>query len=161
MVNNNLKEGCEVIDQGNTLLLQTPTGRIFKLKRRQIRVDEILLNELFATEITNLYKASIELKEGNERLESMNNRMKNLNDTITRVTIEKEVLNAKSMNDRLQAKSKYPVPDLTAKKEIALEGEALETFYDIAAGLSVEFSDKYQGAPRPKPSAQAAGNRRI
>ena len=73
--------------------------------------------------------------------------------------IEKEVLNAKSMNDRLQAKSKYPVPDLTAKKEIALEGEALETFYDIAAGLSVEFSDKYQGAPRPKPSAQAAGNR--
>ncbi len=45
MVNNNLKEGCEVIDQGNTLLLQIPTGRIFKLKRRQIRVAGKTLSE--------------------------------------------------------------------------------------------------------------------
>ncbi len=73
--------------------------------------------------------------------------------------IEKEVLSAKAMNDRLQAKSKYPIPDLTAKKEIALEGEALETFYDIADGLSVEFNDKYKGADRSKPSQQAAGKR--
>ena len=73
--------------------------------------------------------------------------------------IEKEVLDLKAMSERLQAKSKYPVPDLSAHKEIALEGEALETFYDIAAGLSVEFTDKYKGAPKQKPSAQAAGNR--
>ena len=73
--------------------------------------------------------------------------------------IEKEVLNAKSVNDRLQAKSKYPIPDLTAHKEISLEGEALETFYDIANGLSVEYNSKYKGENRSKSSAQAAGNR--
>ncbi len=73
--------------------------------------------------------------------------------------IEKEVMNAQAVNERLQARSKYPIPDLTQHKEIALEGEALETFYDIAAGLSVEFSDKYKGGPKIKPSAQAAGNR--
>ncbi len=72
--------------------------------------------------------------------------------------IEKEVLNARAMDERLRSRSRYPVPDLTAKKEIALEGEALETFYDIAAGLSVEFSDKYRGS-RSKPSQQAAGSR--
>ncbi len=95
LTGNDLREGCEVIDQGDTLLLQIPSGRVFRLKRRQIRVDEVLLNELFATEITNLYKASMELREGNERLEGMNNRMRNLNDTITRVTIEREVLGLK------------------------------------------------------------------
>ncbi len=72
--------------------------------------------------------------------------------------IEKEVLNARSMNDRLQSRSKYPIPDLTAKKEIPLEGEALEAFYDIASGLSVEYSDKYKGNAT-KPAAQAAGKR--
>ena len=73
--------------------------------------------------------------------------------------IEKEVMNAQSVNDRLQAKSKYPIPDLTAHKEIALEGEALETFYDIAAGELIEFSDKYKGPKQKKPEGQAAGNR--
>ena len=93
--NNELREGFEVLDQGNSVLLKIPDGRIYKLNRKQIRVDEILLNELFATEITNLYKASMELREGNERLEQMNSRMRNLNDTITRVTIEREILNLK------------------------------------------------------------------
>jgi hypothetical protein len=93
--NNNLRSGCEVIDQGNTILLRIPNGRIFKLERRRINVDGVNLNELFATNITNVYKASIELQEGNERLERMNDRMRNLNDTITRVTIEKEILNMK------------------------------------------------------------------
>lgn len=73
--------------------------------------------------------------------------------------IEKEVLNSRAMAERLESKSKYPVPDLTAHKEISLEGEALEAFYDIAAGLSIEFSDKYHGAPQSKPSAQTAGKR--
>lgn len=92
---NNLRSGCEVIDQGNTLLLKIPNGKIFKINKRRINVDDVNLYEYFATDITNMYKASIELREGNERLERMNDRMRNLNDTITRVTIEKEVLNMK------------------------------------------------------------------
>ncbi len=93
--NNVLRPGCEVIDQGRTLLLKIPNGKIFKLDKRRINVDGVSLKEIFATDITGIYKASIELREGNERLERMNDRMRNLNDTITRVTIEKEVLNMK------------------------------------------------------------------
>ena len=61
--------------------------------------------------------------------------------------IEKEVLNARAMNERLSSGSKYPVPDLTAKKDIPLESEALETFYNIAAGDVVEFTDKAEKGP--------------
>ncbi len=93
--NNNLRSGCEVIDQGNTILLRIPNGKIFKLEQRRINVDGVNLKELFATDITKVYTASIELREGNERLKRMNDRMRNLNDTITRVTIEKEILNMK------------------------------------------------------------------
>lgn len=146
MVNNNLKEGCEVIDQGNTLLLQIPTGRIFKLKRRQIRVDEILLNELFATEITNLYKASIELKEGNERLESMNNRMKNLNDTITRVTIEREVLGMKikvhdNLGRSLLSAKRYLVSGEGNLSEIISEWR--ENTHLIDSDMDTQKTDEY------------------
>ena len=146
MVNNNLKEGCEVIDQGNTLLLQIPTGRIFKLKRRQIRVDEILLNELFATEITNLYKASIELKEGNERLESMNNRMKNLNDTITRVTIEREVLGMKikvhdNLGRSLLSAKRYLVSGEGNLNEIISEWR--ENTHLIDSDMDTQKTDEY------------------
>lgn len=66
--------------------------------------------------------------------------------------IEKEVQSAQTVNDRLQARSKFPIPDLTAHKEIALEGEALETFYDIATGDLVEYSDKYKGVSGKKKS---------
>ncbi len=93
--NNELRPGCEVIDQGRTLLLKIPNGKVFKIDKRRINVDGVNLKEFFATDITGMYKASIELREGNERLERMNDRMRNLNDTITRVTIEKEVLNMK------------------------------------------------------------------
>ena len=93
--NNNLIQGCEVTDQGDNLILKVPSERVFKVTRRQIEVDGIYLNELFITEITALYKASMQLREENSRLERMNDRMRNLNDTITRVTIEKEILNLK------------------------------------------------------------------
>ncbi len=95
----------------------------------------------------------------NDRIIFSDNTFSGRNERYYRL-IEKEVMNAQAVNDRLQAKSKYPIPDLTAHKEIALEGEALETFYDIAAGLTIEYSDKYKGTcKREKPAAQAAGNR--
>lgn len=72
--------------------------------------------------------------------------------------IEKEVQSAQTVNDRLQQRSKYPIPDLTAHKEIALEGEALETFYDIASGDLVEYQDKYKG---PKAGTKPGADRSV
>ncbi len=93
--NNNLIQGCEVMDQGDNLILKVPSKRVFKITRRPIEVDGTKLNELFITEITALYKATAQLHEENSRLQRMNDRMRNLNDTITRVTIEKEILSLK------------------------------------------------------------------
>lgn len=90
------------IGSENTLLSEehTPTirfkdGRVFSFSQRALTLGNEKMYEIIATDVTQQYAKNVELEKRHEKLVAMNERIRKLNDEITAVTIEQEVLNMK------------------------------------------------------------------
>ena len=54
----------------------------------------------------------------------------------------RRVREIRDVNEKLNAKSYYSAPSLTANYQQKLEGSVLDQFYDLADGMSCEYTDK-------------------
>lgn len=87
------RDGC--IIAGNDPIYQLPDGRIFSFSLREMTVEKNKIYELIGNNITEEYRLNEELKEKSTEARWINERLRTLNKSITRITAEKEVLAAK------------------------------------------------------------------
>lgn len=75
--------------------LKTEDGQVFTFDEREISLDGVAYTELRLNDVTELYRTNEQLSEANRNLRAVNARLKRLNRTIDKVTMESEILNAK------------------------------------------------------------------
>lgn len=75
---------------------------VFLFRRSVVQVEDEQLYEIVADNVTDMYTISREIQQKNKTLEQMNARLRELSDSVTNITIEKEILTAKiNIHDEL------------------------------------------------------------
>lgn len=75
---------------------------VFLFRRSLVQVEDETLYEIVADNITDMYTVNREIQQKNKTLEQMNARLRELSDSVTNITIEKEILTAKiNIHDEL------------------------------------------------------------
>lgn len=78
-----------------TVIVRTADGRAWDFHCRELNIEKKGLYELIAFDISEQYSLSIALKERNERLNRVNERLRRFSDEMVTLTAEKELLKAK------------------------------------------------------------------
>lgn len=88
--------GAERIRTGPEPVLRLRDGNVYSFQRGTIFLDGIRLRELLAVDVTEEYRIREELREKRVRADAVRTRLRNLNRTITAMTVERETLEAKT-----------------------------------------------------------------
>lgn len=97
-----LKNEAESVRGGNTPIIRLSDGRVISFTRKSFKTDGYDMYELMATDITSVFEITTALRESNRRLTEMNKRLKQVSESITQMTIDKEVLDTKiAIHDNL------------------------------------------------------------
>lgn len=79
-----------------------PDGRAWKLSEGEIPYGNSRVQMLLASEITEIYQKTLELKEMQKRVEALGRQLQKVNREIVELTTEREILNAKvKLHDEL------------------------------------------------------------
>ncbi len=92
---NNLAQPLDdviLLKEGPQPVLSFPNGRIWSFARRQLTINNNIVYEVLATDITDLYKYSQQLQEDNRQLDEINKRLLKHNSEIEQVTRQEEQL---------------------------------------------------------------------
>ena len=84
--------GNELTDRLDDPIVKMPDGRVFSFEQRKKNYRGNVINEVLAFDVTEEHRLIEELEEKNAELESQSRRLRSLNETITDMTIEGEVL---------------------------------------------------------------------
>ena len=96
-----LKEGtsfggdCIYVKSGDKAIVQMPDGSVFSFEMRRKTFKNSEINEILSFDVTKEHVLMRELGEKNKELESQSLRLKTLNESITDMTIEAEMLKTK------------------------------------------------------------------
>lgn len=82
-------------DSGSGQVLGMPGGNIYRIVRNRCSFLKSPAYEIIAYDITEEYNLGLKLRERNERLAGQKKRLLEINDTISDLTIEKEILQTK------------------------------------------------------------------
>ena len=83
------------LSEDGTNILKTGDGNVYSFEKHQINIENRVCYELTVSDVTNEYNINQQLIRDNERLQEMNLRMRELNKTIDKVSLEEEILDAK------------------------------------------------------------------
>ena len=109
--------GAERIRTGPEPVLRLKNGSVYSFRREKRMLQDTPCFELLAVDVTEEYLVREELKEKKERADAVRRRLKELNRSITAMTVEKETLEAKTrLHDEwgrllLTARRWYYAPD--------------------------------------------------
>lgn len=107
---------------GENPIVRIRDGSVFSFTRNELNIENHILYEITASDITEEYRVNNALKEKQEKADETNQRLKNLNSTITDLTIEKETLEAKiqihdNLGNALLSAKKYLLNETETKKD--------------------------------------------
>lgn len=99
------------------------SGKVLSFTQEQIRYDRGFLIEILATDITEEYEKSGQLSADNERMRIVTDKLREYSKNVTRLTIEKEVLDTKvkvhsELGQTLVATRRYLVAQDMDEKEL-------------------------------------------
>lgn len=93
---------CQSIQIGTKPIIRLPDGSVYSFRRRLLLLEDHQIFELVAVNVTAEYAVSEELREKQAQAKQVNLRLRELNRTITAMTVEKETLAAKTrLHDEL------------------------------------------------------------
>lgn len=93
--NGNVSRDVKIIKTGENPIFAFSDGEIVSFSNTRIPFDGGEINEIISADITEEYSVSLELEKKKKTADLINTRLRDLNKDITRMTIEKEVLNTK------------------------------------------------------------------
>lgn len=97
-----LKEGVESVRGGDNPIVKLSDGRVISFTRKSFITEGHKIYEVVATDISSVYDITTTLRESNQRLTEMNKRLKKISESITQMTIDREVLDTKiAIHDNL------------------------------------------------------------
>lgn len=91
----NVSRNVKVIRTGENPIFGFSDSQIISFSNTPLSFGESEINEIISADITEEYSVSLELEEKKKAADLINKRLRDLNKDITRMTIEKEVLNTK------------------------------------------------------------------
>ena len=90
-----IEEKSVKTDVSDGLVILTSDSKVWKVRRSEIEAEGNRINEIVALDVTEQYELRRELEERNERLNSVNERLRIFSRDMSRLTAEKELLDAK------------------------------------------------------------------
>jgi len=122
--NGRVDENTRCIQKGEQPIVHVGDGRIVSFRRNELELSGYLLYEIVAQDISEEYAISLELEDKQHQADAVNRSLRELNETITQMTIEKEVLKTKAwVHDEfgqalLLAKRYIQVPESVDKAQV-------------------------------------------
>ncbi len=89
-----LKNNAQLIRVVPNVTIKTADNQVWDFRRKTIYDNKNEIVELVAYNITTQYELNTELKKRNKRMDAVGERLRKFNREVTRVTREKEILNA-------------------------------------------------------------------
>ena len=107
----NLSRGTPIQD-GDYPIVIMPGGTVIYFSRDEISFDGVTMFEISAADVTEEYELTLETEQKEAALKEINRRLKNLGEEISKLAVEKEILNSKmrlhdSWGQTLLATKKY------------------------------------------------------
>lgn len=90
-----IEEKSVKTDVSDGLVIFTSDSKVWNVRRSEIEAEGNRINEIVALDVTEQYELRRELEERNERLNSVNERLRIFSRDMSRLTAEKELLDAK------------------------------------------------------------------
>ena len=90
-----IEEKSVKTDVSDGLVIFTSDSKVWNVRRSEIEAEGNRINEIVALNVTEQYELRRELEERNERLNSVNERLRIFSRDMSRLTAEKELLDAK------------------------------------------------------------------
>ena len=90
-----IEEKSVKMDVSDGLVILTSDSKVWNVRRSEIEAEGNRINEIVALDVTEQYELRRELEERNERLNSVNERLRIFSRDMSRLTAEKELLDAK------------------------------------------------------------------
>lgn len=90
-----IEEKSVKMDVSDGLVIFTSDSKVWNVRRSEIEAEGNRINEIVALDVTEQYELRRELEERNERLNSVNERLRIFSRDMSRLTAEKELLDAK------------------------------------------------------------------
>ena len=90
-----IEEKSVKMDVSDGLVIFTSDSKVWNVRRGEIEAEGNRINEIVALDVTEQYELRRELEERNERLNSVNERLRIFSRDMSRLTAEKELLDAK------------------------------------------------------------------
>ena len=90
-----IEEKSVKTDVSDGLVILTSDSKVWNVRRSEIEAEGNRINEIVALDVTEQYELRRELEERNERLNSVNERLRIFSRDMSRLTAEKELLDAK------------------------------------------------------------------
>ena len=90
-----IEEKSVKTDVSDGLVIFTSDSKVWNVRRSEIEAEGNRINEIVALDVTEQYELRRELEERNERLNSVNERLRIFSRNMSRLTAEKELLDAK------------------------------------------------------------------
>lgn len=86
--------GCQVIDEKNELVIRIPNGTAWTVAEEMIPYDGIEVHAFMVSDITDVYRKTVELRKIQEQTQAANVRLVKINQEIIALTAEQELLDA-------------------------------------------------------------------
>ena len=90
-----IEEKSVKTDVSDGLVILTSDSKVWNVRRSEIEAEGNRINEIVALDVTEQYELRRELEERNERLNSVSERLRIFSRDMSRLTAEKELLDAK------------------------------------------------------------------
>ena len=90
-----IEEKSVNMDVSDGLVIFTSDSKVWNVRRSEIEAEGNRINEIVALDVTEQYELRRELEERNERLNGVNERLRIFSRDMSRLTAEKELLDAK------------------------------------------------------------------
>ena len=92
---NDGKRGGEVIRRGRNPMVRLEDGRVYSLRRHELRFEGMPIYEIVADDLTEEYARSEVLREKRAEAEDAEKRLRSMSGSIAQLTVEREVLGMK------------------------------------------------------------------
>lgn len=131
------------VEKGENPMVELEDGSVYRFSKSRVCVEERMIWEIVATDITRQYELKCEQEKKNAKLADRNARMRNYSKNIGKVTREREILDAKigihdNAGKTLLASKRY----LTLRKEEKNREELLSLWNRNVVHLKDEASSE-------------------
>lgn len=90
-----LQAGCKRVFVGGEMVLLASDGTAWKISEGDVRYEKHTVHRMLASDITEVYRDTLQLKEMESRIEALGSKLQQVNREIVALTADREVLNAK------------------------------------------------------------------